>query len=185
MIKMAKKKYERSIAIPKGVNVKVEDSQRVTVSGPKGNVSRGLHDPLIKYSLEDSKIKIVAEEGNKLEKAKVGTFCAHIRNMIQGVTQGHVYILKVKSGHFPMNITVSSNAVSVKNFLGEKVPRVYKLPKGVDVKIEGDTFTIQSADVELAGMVAGGIEQLTRITNRDRRVFQDGIYIISKSGKEL
>ncbi len=59
----------------------------------------------------------------------------------------------------------------MQNFLGEKVPRVIKLKQGVDVKIEGQEITVESPDKELAGQTAAAIEQLCKITKRDRRIF--------------
>jgi len=53
--------------------------------------------------------------------------------MIKGSSQNHVYTMKICSGHFPMNVSVSNNKLSVKNFFGEKVPRVLQLKSGVDV----------------------------------------------------
>ena len=79
-----------------------------------------------------------------------------------------------------MNVNIESGVLTIKNFLGEKVLRKIKLVKGVDVKIEGEIINVSCVDKEKAGKVASLIEGCTRITNRDRRVFQDGIYIISK-----
>jgi large subunit ribosomal protein L6 len=84
-----------------------------------------------------------------------------------------------------MNVAVSGDKLSVKNFLGEKIPRVAKILPGVTVKVEGDIIDIESTDKEAAGQTAANFEQLTRITNRDLRIFQDGIYITVKDGKEI
>jgi len=54
-----------------------------------------------------------------------------------------------------------------------------------DGKIKkGDTIIIESFDKESAGQTAANFETATRIKKRDRRVFQDGIFIINKSGKK-
>ena len=68
----------------------------------------------------------------------------------------------------------------IKNFLGESAPRKLRIHAGVTVKVNGDIVRIESVDKELAGMTASDIELVTRIRNRDRRVFQDGIFIVRK-----
>ena len=84
-----------------------------------------------------------------------------------------------------MNVSIAGNKFVVKNFLGEKVPRVLQLKQGAEVKIEGDMIYILSPNKETAGQVSADIEQLTRRPGYDSRIFQDGIYIINKDGKQL
>ena len=105
--------------------------------------------------------------------------------MLSGVKDGHKYVLKICAGHFPMNISMSGNQLIVKNFLGEKFPRVLQIKQGVTVKVEGDKVNVDSPDKELAGTTASDIEGLTRRPGFDTRIFQDGIYMIIKDGKEL
>ena len=47
--------------------------------------------------------------------------------------------------------------------------------------MEGNLIYVESCDKELAGQVAADIEQTTRRPGFDRRIFQDGIYIIEKA----
>mgnify|MGYP001231582226 FL=1 len=70
--------------------------------------------------------------------------------------------------------------LTVKNFLGEKNARVADVPVGVSAKVQDKDIILESVDRELAGIAASRIEQLTRVTNKDRRIFQDGIYITGK-----
>ena len=74
--------------------------------------------------------------------------------------------------------------MTVTNLFGEKVPRVAKLPWSpaeVEVKVMNKTDVIvKGIDKEKVGQTAANIERSCRIRNRDRRVFQDGIYITSK-----
>ena len=65
--------------------------------------------------------------------------------------------------------------------MGEKIPRLAKISPGVDVKIEGDMITVSGFDREKVGQSAANIELATRRPGFDKRIFQDGCYIVSKS----
>lgn len=83
-----------------------------------------------------------------------------------------------------MTVTLDGSTVSIKNFLGEKVPRKARLSKDIKVQIQGDIIVVTGLDKEKVGQGAATIEQTTRITNKDRRIFQDGCFIILKPGVE-
>ncbi|RME77655.1 50S ribosomal protein L6 [Candidatus Woesearchaeota archaeon] len=174
---------EQKITLPEGVSASFENDI-LTVKGPEGEVSRLFKVPLLVLNIEGNTISLTTKRDGKRSKTLLNTWNAHIKNMVRGVTQGHEYELKICSGHFPMSVSLKGNQLEVKNFLGEKVPRVLTLKEGAQVKVDGDKIYVKSVDIERAGQVAADIEKLTRITNRDIRIFQDGIYIIKKSGRE-
>ncbi len=178
-----KQDVKEIVIIPEKVDVKVDE--KITVKGPKGEVVRELRDPKVSLSIEDKKIVVESKRATKREKKKVYTFVAHIKNMIKGVTEGHSYELKICAAHFPITVTVSGGELIIKNFLGENSPRVLRLEEGVALKVTGDIVRVESPDKELAGRTASRIELITRIRNRDRRIFQDGIFIINKCGEAV
>lgn len=173
----------REIPLGQGVSATLQAAM-LTVKGPKGEVKRSFLYPKLVVAVEGNKIIVKTSHATRREKMIIGSFEAHIINMVKGVQELHKYKVKICSGHFPMNVTVSGREFVIKNFLGESVPRAITLLKGVEVKVAGDDIIISSPDKEVAGQTAGSIEQLCRITNRDIRVFQDGCYITQKSGKK-
>ncbi len=124
---------------------------------------------VIKYSSERRKVK-----------AMVGTLRAHIRNMIKGVTEGYNYKMRIIYSHFPMNVKIEDDKILIHNFIGEKVPRIAKITGDTKIEINGQDVSLTGIDKEAIGKTMSSIEQTCRINKFDRRVFQDGIYLISR-----
>lgn len=179
-----KKESVEEIQLPEKVSASI-DTGVLVIKGAKGEVKRDFKGKSIGIECVDKKIKLNSGTFNKMKKKLMKSYAAHIKNMIRGSEKGHTYTLKICSGHFPMNVSINNNELIIKNFLGEKVPRVLKLKQGADVKLEGDQIVVESTNKETAGQVSADIEQLTRRTGFDTRIFQDGIYIIIKDGKEI
>lgn len=157
----------------------VEDT--IKIEGPKGKIERRLAFPNVELKKQNNKIQLMSKGASKREKRMINTFKSHIKNMILGTSQGFEYRLKVCSSHFPMSVSVDKNIVIIKNFLGEKTPRNARILDGVNVKVEGIDIIVTGIDLEKVGQTAANIESACRITNRDRRVFQDGIFICKTS----
>ena len=110
----------------------------------------------------------------------VGTVCAHIRNMIKGVTKGFTYKLKIVYAHFPISVKVEGDKILIENFLGERAPRVAKIVGNTKVIVKKDDVILQGINIEEVGQTAANIEQATKIKNKDPRKFLDGIYVYEK-----
>lgn len=177
-------KIIKTIELPEDIIASM-DGRLLTIKGRKGEVSREIKQRNVLIQADGKKVVIESKSGKKEDKKVIGSLTAHIKNMIRGSSQNHTYTLKICAGHFPMTVSIGSSKLTVKNFLGEKVPRVLQLKIGVDVKVEGDLIHVTGASKEIAGQVSADIEQLTRRPGYDTRIFQDGIYIINKDGKEL
>jgi len=180
VIKM-KKEIERIISLPENVKARLE-LPKIIIEGPLGKVERVFHIKKIELASKENNIIIRCSKATKKEKKMINTIASHIDNMIQGVLKGYEYKLQICSIHFPMTVSIDKqrNLLVIKNFLGETKERTVKIFPGVEISIENDIITVKCLDKELAGQQAAAIERATRITARDRRVFQDGIWIIKK-----
>ncbi|GIU68423.1 MAG: 50S ribosomal protein L6 [Candidatus Pacearchaeota archaeon] len=181
-----KKEHYKRIEIPNEVQVEI-DGNKVKVKGKEGEIERDFKKNKIELKKENNTIIIGHKKATKKEKRIINSIASHIKNMISGVQKKFEYKLKVVYSHFPISVEFKNEnrEFIVKNFLGEVKPRKTILPEGVEIEIEKDVIVVKSPNKELAGQVAAKIETLTKIKARDRRVFQDGIFIINKAGREI
>jgi large subunit ribosomal protein L6 len=167
------------LQIPDDVSAEM-DHLTLTVEGPNGSVSRRLWYPDIAVSVSDGTVVIETDEEDAKTTATVGTFESHVRNMFHGVTEGWEYKMEVFYAHFPMQVSVDGDQVLINNFLGEKAPRRAKIRGDTEVQVDGEEVVLSGPNKEHVGQTAADIEQLTRVKDKDTRVFQDGVYITEK-----
>ncbi|WP_396612022.1 50S ribosomal protein L6 [Haloferax sp. S1W] len=167
------------IQIPDDVSAEV-DNLELTVEGPEGSVTRRLWYPNVSVTVDDGAVVIETDVENAKTNATVGTFESHVNNMIHGVTDGWEYQMEVHYAHFPMQVNVEGDEVVIKNFLGEKSPRRTTVRGDTNVQVDGEEVTLNGPSKEDVGQTAADIEQLTRVKDKDTRVFSDGVYITQK-----
>jgi len=171
------------VEIPDGVTATKSDGS-VSISNDGKSVTREFVHKTVSISQVDGALVVFCNLPRRKERALAGTWAAHLKNMVHGVTEGFEYRLKVVYSHFPMTIKVDGDRFIINNLFGEKVPRRAALPWSpvdVQVKVENKIDVIVTgSDKEKVGQTSANIERACRIRGRDRRVFQDGIYIVSK-----
>ena len=182
-IKM-KKKYEYEIEIPEGINCEFAEGNLVCKKG-NTELKKDIAVPGTKMHLKDSKIVFTCNKANKKDIAIIKANAAHIKNMFGGLQEKFVYEMEICNVHFPMNVRVQDKELVISNFLGEKINRMAKIIEGADVEIKGNKIIVSSADVEKAGQTAANIEKASKVPKKDRRIFQDGIFITSKPGRDI
>lgn len=173
------------IALPQGVQIELAGTL-LKVKGPKGEIERDFISKVVKIEKADNKILLKSDITSKNGKKMIYSFAAHVKNMINGILNSYVYKLKICSGHFPISVKVEKERVAISNFLGEKVSRISKIMGATTkVNLQGDLITVEGPDVEKVSQTAANLETATKISNRDRRRFQDGIYMIEKAGVKV
>jgi len=177
-IKM-KKEYNLEIEIPDGVECHADKHE---IKCKKGNLEleRKISAPNAAVKVEDGKIKFLCKKANRKDIAMVRANYFHVLNMLKGLDEEFVYEMEICYVHFPATAKAEGNKFVITNFLGEKVNRIAKILKGVKVEIKGSKISVSGNDIEKAGQTAANIERASKVPKRDRRVFQDGIFITKK-----
>jgi large subunit ribosomal protein L6 len=166
------------ILIPEGIDVTIDGG--ITVKGSMGELSRKFNYSGISINQENGNIVLEANFPKKKDKAMLGTIKSHISNMIIGLTDGFTYNMKIVYAHFPMTVKAAGDKVTIENFLGERYPRTAKIVGSAKVQVKGDEVVVTGINKEDVGQTMANLEQATKIKGRDPRVFQDGIYLVSR-----
>jgi large subunit ribosomal protein L6 len=159
--------------VPEGASVTVEGSEVKVVSNGSEK-SRKFDSKKIKVSSASGEVTIEAIARGKKANAMAKSLEAHLANMLE--SKAFEKKLQVVYAHFPVSIETKGDKVVIKNFLGEKQPREAKIMGKAKVSINGSDITVSGDDKESVGQTASNLVRATRITNKDIRVFQDGIY---------
>jgi len=179
-----RQKISESVEIPSGISAMKEGEFLIC---KKGNIElkRKFHIPGAVFNVEGNSVIFSCEKANKNEYKKIKSAVAHLKNQFSGLNKEFEYKLEACNVHFPMTLKVESNRLIINNFLGEKVSRTAAILPNVNVAVKGPQITVTSHDREAAGQTAANFEKSTKIKNRDRRVFQDGIFLVEKPGRAL
>ena len=171
---------EKTVQIPEGVTAEKKGTMFV-VTGPKGTLEKEFNSRLVTWSVKTDTFTITSTNERRKSLAMTGTYAAHARNLVTGVTKGYQATLKAVYSHFPMKIKIDGQVFKVDNFMGERSSRVTTIPEGVKIEVKKDDVLISGINKEDVGQTAGKIERITRVTRFDRRVFQDGIHLTQKA----
>lgn len=165
--------------MPQGITAKKESSSLV-VTGKLGEAKMKFANPLVNFDVRDGEVEFTSNVDNRRSKRLIESYQSQLRGMFEGVAKGYTYKMKVCFTHFPVTVKVDKDQVIIENFLGERTPRASKIFPGVKVVVNKQDLTITGPDLYAVSQTAANIEQAARITRKDRRVFQDGIFITSK-----
>ena len=179
-----RQELKRTITIPEGITCTTTDSK---IECKKGEMvsTRKVNEASIDIKIENNEIVLSCNKGNKRHYKIIQSIASHLKNILNGMDNPYEYKLEICNVHFPITAKVDGEKVNITNFLGEKVPRSADILPNVQVQIKGNEVTVSSYDKEAAGQTAANIEKSTKINNRDRRIFQDGLFMTQKAGREI
>ena len=171
---------EKTVQIPDGIEVRAEGRQLV-VKGKNGELRREFYHPNVKLAIKEGTFIVSSESTRKKDRAVVGTWAAHFRNMCSGASVNWEARLKIIYSHFPIKVSVEGKIVSIGNFLGGRSTRKADIVGATKVQIDKDEIIVTGNNKENVGHTAANIERAAKVRGFDRRVFQDGCHLTQKA----
>lgn len=153
----------KPIDLADGVTVEVNQSNLVTVKGPKGTLTQQV-DPDIKVNIEDGVLTVVRPTEQKRHKAMHGLYRALIANMVEGVSVG----FKRELEFVGVGFKASAQDRILELSLGHSHSISFEVPKELSVSAEtqkgkNPMVTLEGIDKQLIGQVAAKIRSLRKI----------------------
>jgi large subunit ribosomal protein L6 len=142
---------KQPIGIPDKVEVKLNGST-VDVKGPKGQLSYTFRKE-VKVEKDDKSLKVTPANESTEARALWGLSRTLLNNMITGVTTGFVKTLEFNGVGYKAAVSGSTLTLN----LGYSHPIEYKLPKGIEAKVNKNAIEFHGSDKELVGFVAAQV----------------------------
>jgi large subunit ribosomal protein L6 len=146
----------KPITVPTGVQVTI-DGQTVKVTGPKGELSHTLAEPIRAEKADDGSLSVLRPNDERRAKELHGLSRTLVANMIVGVTEGYRKTLEIAGTGY----RVVAKGTDLEFALGFSHPVLVTPPNGITFSVERPTvFSIEGIDKQQVGEVAANIRKI-------------------------
>jgi large subunit ribosomal protein L6 len=167
------------ISIPKGVTVNVANGV-LKVEGKKGALAREV-PPELMIATGDGEVKVTMARKTDLARKLWGTYAAHLKNMMIGVSDGFTKVLDLEGVGYRAELKGRHLALSV----GFSHPVTLEVPTSVAVAVEKGVVTLASCDKEALGQFAANVRAVKPPEPyKGKGIRYRGEHIIRKQGKK-
>lgn len=143
---------KKPIPVPKNVTATV-DGQKVTVKGPKGQLSLTLVDD-IEVAMEDEAVVVEPRADTKRARSMWGMSRSLVENLMKGTTNGFTRTLEITG----VGYRAAIDGKSLKLQLGYSHDVLYPVPEGISIAVPKPTeITISGIEKDKVGQVAAEI----------------------------
>ncbi len=173
---------KKIIPLPKESKIAIQGNS-LTVSGPKGSEKILFNEKIFSSKVNDKNEFLISPlKKDKEVSVMWGTYRSLINNAIQGVTKGHEKNLELNGVGFK----VAQQGEQLKLKLGFSHEAIYKIPKGINIKIEKQTkINISGTDKALVSKVASEIKSLKPVEPyKGKGIKEKDQFVIRKEGKK-
>ena len=167
------------ISVPSGVTVAIEP-ERVTVNGPKGELSERINRDMIVEQAED-KVTVTRPTDRGEHRALHGLTRTLIANMVTGVTAGFEKKLEIQGVGYRAQLKGRDLELA----LGYSHPVSIKAPDGIEFEVPQPTrITVRGASKQQVGEIAALIrKQRKPEPYKGKGIRYEGEYVARKVGK--
>lgn len=140
------------IEIPAGATVTLSQGNVVTVTGPKGTLTKTF-DSAMNIAIEENQMVVSRPNDLKRNRSLHGLTRTLIANMIEGVTTGFTKVLEINGVGYRAQKQGKKLVLS----LGYSHPVEMEDPEGISSVVEGNKITIAGISKEEVGQFAAEI----------------------------
>ena len=135
----------------------VYKGRTLSVKGPKGDLSRVIHED-IRLAVKEGFIHVLPSHNGKKTTALQGLTRTLVANMITGVTRGFERVLEITGVGY--RVDLKSNVLTF--VIGYSHPVVYRLPDGITATVGKNRVVLAGIDKELLGSTAATIRSFRK-----------------------
>src|SRR5436305_5267262 len=144
------------IPVPAGVDVNI-DGRRVTVKGPKGELSHTVAEPITVDHGDDGTLLIKRPDDERQSRALHGLSRTLVANMVTGVTQGYAKTLEIVGTGY--RVVPKGSDLEFSLGFSHTVP--VRAPAGITFRVETATrLVVEGIDKQKVGEVAANIRKI-------------------------
>ncbi|NCN52691.1 50S ribosomal protein L6 [Candidatus Parcubacteria bacterium] len=167
------------VVIPSGVEVTFVGGM-LTVKGPKGTLARPVTDA-VTVTIADGAVTLAPKVGAENAPALWGTYAAHLRNMVEGVTNGFKKELEIEG----VGYRAAAQGRKITLSVGFSHPVELEAPEGIEIAVEKNLITITGSDKDAVGQFAANVREVKKPEPyKGKGIHYVGEYIIRKQGKK-
>jgi large subunit ribosomal protein L6 len=143
------------IAVPKGVDIKLDGNNVLTVKGSKGTLTKQFHKDMI-IKVEGDQVLVERPSDLKMHKSLHGLTRTLVNNMVEGVTNGFQKTLEING----VGYRAQKQGKKLVLTLGYSHPVEMDDPEGITTEVPApNKIVVKGIDKQVVGEVAAKIRE--------------------------